>query len=124
GAILGKVATYFEDTVKLLKKVKGAMTYPAVVIGIAILLVNVLLIFVIPVFAEMFSSFDQELPKPTQILISTSEFLQSNILYIIGGLVAVWHAVKRIVRTPNGRIARDKLLYKLPVIGNLIQKVG
>lgn len=63
--ILGKVAAYFESTVKLTKKVKSAMTYPIAVIGLAVALVNVLLIFVIPVFAEMFKDFGAKLPAPT-----------------------------------------------------------
>ena len=74
--ILGKVASYFESTVKLTKKVKSAMTYPIAVIGLAIALVNVLLIFVIPVFAAMFADFGAKLPAPTQFLIDLSNFLK------------------------------------------------
>ncbi|MDV7398314.1 type II secretion system F family protein, partial [Arthrospira platensis SPKY1] len=87
GSILGKVAVYFEDSVKLTRKVKGAMTYPIAVIGLAMGLVQVLLIFVIPVFDEMFSGFGQELPAPTQFLISLSNFLKANIFYLIAGLI-------------------------------------
>jgi type IV pilus assembly protein PilC len=75
--ILGKVASYFESTVKLTKKVKSAMTYPIAVIGLAIALVNVLLIFVIPVFAAMFADFGAKLPAPTQFLIDLSDFLKT-----------------------------------------------
>ena len=73
--ILGKVASYFESSVKLTKKVKSAMTYPIAVIGLAIALVNVLLIFVIPVFADMFADFGAKLPAPTQFL---TTFLKSH----------------------------------------------
>ena len=123
-SILGKVAIYFEDTVKLIKQVKSAMTYPIAVIGLAIVLVQVLLIFVIPVFADMFSSFGKELPKPTQLLISTSNFLKSYILYIIAGAVAFWFVMKRILRTPKGRRAKDVVLLKVPIVGPLIQKIA
>src|SRR5215216_2615703 len=75
--ILGKVAGYFESTVKLTKKVKSAMTYPIAVIGLAIALVNVLLIFVIPVFAAMFADFGSRLPAPTQMLIDVSDFMKA-----------------------------------------------
>src|SRR5882757_4828302 len=75
--ILGKVAGYFESTVKLTKKVKSAMTYPIAVIGLAIALVNVLLIFVIPVFAAMFADFGAKLPLPTQMLIDLSNFMKA-----------------------------------------------
>jgi type IV pilus assembly protein PilC len=122
--ILGKVAVYFEDTVKLIKQVKSAMTYPIAVIGLAIALVQVLLIFVIPVFAEMFSSFDKELPKPTQWLIAISDFMKGNILYIIGGCVLFWFALKKVVSTPKGRRAKDVSLKKVPVLGDLLQKIA
>jgi type IV pilus assembly protein PilC len=122
--ILGKVAVYFEDTVKLMKKVKGAMTYPVAVILMAVGLVQVLLIFVIPVFAEMFESFDQELPVPTQILISTSDFLKAYIIFILLGLFGIGVMIKKFVATPKGRLMKDRFLYKMPVLGELIQKVA
>jgi type IV pilus assembly protein PilC len=122
--ILDKTSSYFEETVKLVKQVKGALTYPIAVIGLAIALVNVLLIFVIPVFADMFNDFGGELPMPTQILISTSEFLQSYIIHIIVVIcLAIW-GLKKIVKTPKGRIAKDTLILKVPVIGELARKVN
>ena len=123
-SILGKVAIYFEDTVKLYKQVKSAMTYPIAVILLAICLVQVLLIFVIPVFADMFSSFGKELPKPTQILISTSNFMKSYILYILAGLFVLWQIIKRVVKTPKGRRAKDIFFSKIPILGDLIQKIS
>ena len=71
------MAGYFESTVKLTKKVKSAMTYPIAVIGLAVALVNVLLIFVIPVFAAMFADFGAKLPAPTQFLIDLSNFMKA-----------------------------------------------
>lgn len=123
-SILGKVAIYFEDSVKLIKKVKGALTYPAVVIGMAIALVNVLLVFVIPVFAEMFDSFGAKLPAPTQLLIDTSNFLKSYIIYILVGLFGVFKMVSKFVATPKGRVIKDRTLFRVPVVGELVQKVG
>jgi type IV pilus assembly protein PilC len=123
-SILGKVAIYFEDTVKLIKKVKSAMTYPIAVIGLAVVLVQVLLIFVIPVFADMFSSFGKELPKPTQLLISTSDFLKAYIIYIIIGAIAFWIVMKRILRTPKGRRAKDVVMLRVFIVGPLIQKIA
>ena len=121
--ILAKTASYFEESVKLSKKVKGAMVYPAVVIGLAVVLVNVLLIFVIPVFAEMFDGFGAELPKPTQLLIDLSDFLKGYIIYIIFGLFGLYKLIGMFVRTPKGRLAKDRLLKKIPVVGELITKV-
>ncbi|WOO40939.1 type II secretion system F family protein [Rubellicoccus peritrichatus] len=122
--IMGKVALYFEDSLKLIKKVKSAMTYPIAVIGLAVILVNVLLIFVIPVFSEMFADFGAELPKPTQLLIDLSDFLKSYIIFLIAGGVAAWWALGKITATPKGRRAKDVFFSKLPIIGNLTQKVN
>ncbi len=122
--ILGKVASYFESTVKLTKKVKSAMTYPIAVIALAIILVNVLLIFVIPVFAAMFADFGAKLPAPTQALITTSDFLKHNFHWIILGVVAVWWALKRVLATPKGRRAKDQFLVRAPIFGNLIHKIA
>lgn len=93
--ILAHTANYFENTVKLQKQVKGARTYPIAVIGLAIILVNVLLIFVIPVFADMFADFGADLPAPTQFLIDLSDFLKSYIIFLIVGIVAVFFAIKK-----------------------------
>jgi len=122
--ILDKTSVYFEDMVKLVKKVKGAMTYPIAVISLAVILVNILLIFVIPVFAEMFNDFGAELPKPTQILIGTSDFLKSYIIFIIPAAVALFWGIKKLSKTPRGRIIKDSLILKIPVIGELARKVN
>ena len=122
--ILGKVALYFESSVKLTKKVKSAMTYPIAVIGLAVALVNVLLIFVIPVFAAMFADFDSALPAPTQLLINTSDFLKFNFFYlVIAAYVAYW-LLGKFVATPKGRRLRDESLVKAPIFGNLIHKIA
>lgn len=122
--ILDKTSTYFEDTVKLVKQVKGALVYPAVVITLAIILVNVLLVFVIPVFAEMFEGFDAELPAPTKFLIGLSNFLKGYIFYILAGLFATIWLTKRFIATPRGRRVKDVVITKIPVISELIRKVN
>lgn len=122
--ILNKVAGYFESSVKLAKKVKSAMTYPIAVIGLAIALVNVLLIFVIPVFAEMFSGFGAKLPAPTQMLIDLSEFLKGNFLWVALGTYIVFWLTKKFIETPRGRRVKDEMLVKAPVFGSLIHKIA
>ncbi|MGJ8652698.1 MAG: type II secretion system F family protein [Opitutaceae bacterium] len=122
--ILDKTSTYFEETVKLIKQVKGALVYPAVVIALAIVLVNILLIFVIPVFAEMFTDFGAELPMPTKVLIWISDFLGSYIVPLILGLVGFIWLTKKLSRTPRGRVVRDALILKIPVVGELMRKVA
>ncbi len=121
--ILAKVADYFESTTKLVKKVKSAMTYPIAVIALAIILVNVLLIFVIPVFGEMFTGFGAELPKPTQMLINFSDWMQSNILYVIAAGFVLFQIWSRFTKTPKGRRIKDNMLVRMPVFGNLIKKI-
>jgi len=122
--ILGKVASYFESTVKLTKKVKSAMTYPIAVIGLAIALVNVLLIFVIPVFAAMFADFGAKLPAPTQFLIDLSNFLKKWWWAILIGVYGVYWFVGKYVSTPAGRRQKDQFLVKAPIFGNLIHKIA
>ncbi len=122
--ILGKVASYFEATVKLTKKVKSAMTYPIAVIGLAVALVNVLLIFVIPVFAAMFADFGATLPAPTQFLIDLSDFMKAYWWALgIGGYALFW-VVGKYVRTPKGRRHKDQFLVRAPIFGNLIHKIA
>lgn len=122
--ILGKVATYFEESVKLTKKVKGAMTYPVAVITLATGLVNVLLVFVIPVFADMFSGFGADFPKPTQMLIDLSDFLKAYIIYMIVAAFFGWKGLMKFIATPRGRVIKDQTLFKVPVVGNLLQKIS
>lgn len=122
--ILGKVAGYFEASVKLTKKVKSAMTYPIAVIGLAIALVNVLLIFVIPVFAAMFADFGAKLPAPTQFLIDLSDFMKAWWWAIGLGAYAAFWTLNKYTSTPKGRRHKDQFLVKAPIFGNLIHKIA
>ncbi len=127
--ILGKVASYFEATVKLTKKVKSAMTYPIAVIGLAIALVNVLLIFVIPVFAAMFADFGAKLPAPTQFLIDLSDFMKAMPPHLGGWTLliaagAVYFFGSKYIATPKGRRQKDQALVNAPIFGNLIHKIA
>ena len=122
--ILAKVAGYFEATVKLTKKVKSAMTYPVAVIGLAVALVNVLLIFVIPVFAAMFKDFGAKLPAPTQFLIDLSNFMKAWWWALGLGAYGIYFFGGKFVATPKGRRAKDQFLVKAPIFGNLIHKIA
>ncbi|HEY1793022.1 MAG TPA: type II secretion system F family protein [Opitutaceae bacterium] len=122
--ILGKVAGYFEATVKLTKKVKSAMAYPVGVISLAIVLVNVLLIFVIPVFAAMFADFGAKLPVPTQMLIDVSHFMGKWWWAIGITAYGAWWLFSRVVETPKGRRMKDIALVRAPIFGNLVHKIA
>jgi type IV pilus assembly protein PilC len=122
--ILTRVASYFEASVKLLKKIKSAMTYPIAVIGLAVILVNVLLMFVIPVFAGMFADFGAKLPAPTQMLIDFSNFLRSY-WWLVGLLIfAAWTVLKKYFATPVGREFKDRMFVRMPIFGPLMHKVA
>ena len=121
--ILAKVALYFESSVKLTKKVKSAMTYPIAVIGLAVVLVNVLIMFVIPVFAAMFADFGAKLPAPTQMLIDLSDFMSSYWWAIAMALIGSWFVAKKYISTPVGRAQKDRVLVRAPIFGPLVHKI-
>jgi type IV pilus assembly protein PilC len=122
--ILKRLSSHLEKTARLKAKVKGAMVYPAITIGVAILVITVIMVFVIPVFQEMFADFGKELPAFTVMVVNASNFTKNNILYMIVGLVIFIFAFRRFYRTEKGRIMLDRLFLKLPVFGDLLRKVA
>lgn len=122
--ILARLAAYIEKADKLKKKIKGAMVYPMTIMAIAVVVVGVILVFVIPTFAKMFSEFGGELPAPTQFVIAISNFLTKYIIVIVGLIYAAIWAVKRYYSTPVGRKNIDAVALKTPVAGPLIRKVS
>jgi type IV pilus assembly protein PilC len=122
--ILSRLAGFKEKSMALQQKIKGAMTYPVIVIGVAILIVGIIMVFVIPVFQEMFASMGGALPMPTQIVVNISEFIKSNVIYMGIGLWLLAFAVKKYYNTEKGRMQIDALLLQAPVFGPLIRKVA
>jgi len=122
--ILKRLSAYMEKMAKLKRQVKGAMTYPIITIIIAIIVVAIILVFVIPVFAEMFDDFGASLPAPTLFVMALSNFAIDNIIYIIGGILAISFLIKRTYASNKGRILMDDIFLRLPVIGILIRKVA
>lgn len=122
--ILKRLSSYMEKAAKLKSKVKGAMVYPAITITVAVLVVGVILVFVIPVFQEMFSEFGSSLPGPTRIVIAMSEFAKSKIHWMIIGLILFAIVFKKYYGTDKGRLTVDALMLKMPVVGMLIRKVA
>lgn len=122
--ILNRLSAYMEKMAKLKRQVKGAMTYPIITMIVAVIVVAIILVFVIPVFSEMFADFGSSLPTPTLIVVAMSNFTIHNIGYIIGGIMAVAFALRRIYANPKGRIFMDELFLRLPVVGLLIRKVA
>ena len=122
--ILNRLAAYIEKALKLKKQVKSAMTYPVTIIGIALVVIAVILVFVIPAFEKMFADFGGALPLPTQIVINISNFVQNYILLIIGGIMLTIFIVKKIYATNKGRDIIDNWALRLPIMGVLIRKVA
>lgn len=120
--ILKRLSQYLEKNAKLKAQIKGAMTYPVVTICIAMLVTGIILVFVIPVFEEMFEGLGGALPLPTQIVVNLSRFVKSNILYIAGALVVFTYSFRKILKTEKGRAIWDDTVLKLPVIGMLLRK--
>ncbi|NIM52549.1 MAG: type II secretion system F family protein [Gemmatimonadales bacterium] len=120
--ILLRLATFLEKNDAIVRKVKGAMIYPAVIFSVAGIAVVVLLIFVIPTFESMFASVNLQLPLPTRVVIALSEILQGYWWAIIGGAVGGFFIVRQYYATDGGKLVIDRALLKMPVLGDLLRK--
>jgi type IV pilus assembly protein PilC len=120
--ILMRLATFIEKTDALVRKVKGAMIYPGVIISVAASAILILLIFVIPTFEKMFSSVGMALPMPTRVVIGMSRFLQDFWWMLLGGAGAAAFAILNYYKTDAGRLQIDSLLLKIPVLGDVLRK--
>ena len=121
--ILSRLASYLENTARLRKKVKSAMMYPTVVTVVAILITIFLLVKVVPVFAEIFTSFGSKLPAPTQFLINLSEFVKSYVLAILVGGAALVYGWLYFIKTPKGRLFWDAYRIRMPIFGSIAHKI-
>ncbi len=122
--ILNRLALFMEKTMALKKKIKGAMTYPAICLAISILILVVILVFVIPVFEEMFSQMDAALPVPTMIVVGLSNAFKEHLLWIILPIILLIYIFKKVYSTEKGRYRIDQFFLRLPVVGILIRKVA
>jgi len=120
--ILLRLAAYREKADILIRKVKGAMMYPIVIMIVATGVTFAMLTFIVPVFAKMFAGLGSELPAPTMIVLAISDFLKSKLILIVIGLIGLVVAYKLWVRTPSGRLSADRVFINFPVLGTLIRK--
>src|SRR5213083_2206078 len=120
--ILLRLAQFLEKNDAIVRKVKGAMIYPAVILSVAVIAISVLLIFVIPTFQNMFASVNLALPLPTRIVIGASNVLKNFWWAIIGIAIFAFVGVNRYYKTTPGKLQIDKLLLSLPVLGDLLRK--
>ncbi|KPN19629.1 type II secretory pathway protein [Xanthomonas sp. Mitacek01] len=123
--VLDTVATYKENTEKLKGKIKKALFYPAAVVAVAIIVSAILLIFVVPQFESVFADFGAELPAFTQMIVTASRFMVSYwwlaLLIVVGSVAGFLFAYKRSVPMQH---AIDRMLLKLPVIGQLLHNAA
>ncbi|MBA3497853.1 MAG: type II secretion system F family protein [Gemmatimonadota bacterium] len=120
--ILLRLATFLEKNDALVRKVKGAMIYPGVIISVAAGAIAILLIFVIPTFQSMFASANLELPLPTRVVIGMSSFLIGYWWAILLGVGAGLFGIRSYYATAPGRLQIDALLLKAPILGDVIRK--
>ncbi|MEP6896958.1 MAG: type II secretion system F family protein [Rhodanobacter sp.] len=120
--VLDTVATYKERTEAIKKKIKKALFYPMMVLAVVFLVCLIMLLFVVPVFAKTFADAGAQLPAPTQILVSASEFMQSYwwvvIGVVVGSIVALIFAKKRSMKFAH---FLDRMSLKMPVMGNIVR---
>ena len=121
--ILERLATYLEKSALLLRKVRGAMVYPLVIVIVALIITSVLFLKVIPGFQAIFESLGGELPLPTQIIIGISNIVRRFFLLFIVSFFVLGILFFRYINTPSGKLKFDRLKLKIPVLGDLFQKV-
>jgi len=123
-SILLRLCTYKEKALSLKAKIKSAMVYPIAILVVSFIVTSILMIFVIPVFGEMFADFGADLPMPTQIAISISNVFVAYWYLIIGAPIAMVFAIRAVYKTPKGRYQLDKLLLSLPILGDVLRKAS
>ncbi|MDP9347600.1 MAG: type II secretion system F family protein [Gemmatimonadota bacterium] len=120
--ILLRLAGFLEKNDALVRKIKGAMTYPAVMLFVVVGATTILLWKVVPVFASIFLDAGLVLPAPTRVILAISAFLQSYILLMFAGMILSVFLLQRYYKTENGQLVIDRLLLKMPVLGSLLRK--
>jgi type IV pilus assembly protein PilC len=123
--VLGSLATTIEKQAQLNRTIKSAMTYPAVVMSVMLVIFTAMIVFIVPVFQKLFKSLGGKLPLPTQILIDISQIITSAwvlvvIAVIVGGIIGL----RKWIATDEGRRKWDRLILKPPIFGNLFHKVA
>jgi type IV pilus assembly protein PilC len=123
--LLERLAVYQEKTLEIKRKIKGALMYPVAVLVVAFIVVSVIMIFVIPAFKEVFSSFGADLPAPTLAVMAMSEFFVSYWWLIFGVLgFGTYYFLQSWKRSERMQKTMDRLLLKVPVFGDLIYKTA
>lgn len=123
-AILLRLCAYKEKSLSLKRKIKSAMVYPIAILVVSFIVTAILMIFVIPIFGEMFADFGAELPAPTQITMAISEYFVEYWYLVVFVPIAVVMTIRGIYKTPKGQYQLDKLMLSLPVLGDVLRKAS
>jgi type IV pilus assembly protein PilC len=121
--ILDRLAGFLEASARLRKKIKSAMTYPVIVICIAMAITTFLIVKVVPIFGEIFQDFGSKLPAPTQFLIDVSDFMRGEWYFLLLGIGGVFFGIRTFLRSTRGKQLWDRWKLKLPVFGPLVHKI-
>jgi type IV pilus assembly protein PilC len=120
--ILNRLAIFIEKNLRVIKKVKGAMVYPLVILSVVIVSTLVMMVWVIPTFQKMFANFGGQLPAPTQFVIDASKFIKGNIFFILGGIAGAIFLFRWTLNTRTGRWYWDKIMLRMPIFGPVVRK--
>jgi type IV pilus assembly protein PilC len=122
--ILKRLAEHIEKSEKLKRKVKGALAYPLIVMGVGVIVMLVIMIFVIPTFQEMFASFGKDLPGLTQLVIDISNVIIHQWYILLPLVIAAFIGTRKFFKTELGTLLFDTYALKLPIFGDLLRKVA
>ncbi|MBD3299085.1 MAG: type II secretion system F family protein [candidate division Zixibacteria bacterium] len=120
--ILVRLANYREKSDALIRKVRGALVYPAVIVVVAIGVTFAMLTWIVPVFAKMFAGLGAELPGPTQVVLQISHFLRDNLGKLFFAFICLAVGFRFFLKTEKGRYYWDSFMLKAPLIGTLVRK--
>ncbi|MFO7820718.1 MAG: type II secretion system F family protein [Lentisphaeria bacterium] len=122
--VTARLASYLEASVALKRKVKSALTYPVIVMILSGVLTIAMLVFIVPTFAEIYKDFDAELPKPTKVLVKISDIVRGQAVYVMIFFALLWYVIHRIKKTDQGTYMFDQFVLKMPVAGQLLEKIA
>jgi len=122
--ILARLAAYIEKAMKLAKQVKSAMVYPSTILAVALIVTTVLLLYVIPIFGQMFQDFGAALPAPTMIVLAISAYTRKYFLLGLALIVVLVLGIRWYYKQEGGRRRIDRFLLRVPIFGDLLRKIA
>jgi len=123
--VLGNLAITIEKQANLNRMIRSAMTYPAVVLSVMVVIFTAMILFIVPVFQNLFKNLGGQLPLPTQVLIDVSKIVASPwVLLVIAVIIGGIYGLRKWIATDEGRVRWDRLMLRPPIFGPLFHKVA